>query len=305
MNKDALQQFVKDNPSLVTMRESTDYPGLYVLKYTRRVFYDALWNDFLEECRGTVVDKDFNVIVRPFQKIYNYGIEEKAPVLSDDTEVTAYRKVNGFLISMTWHNGDILVSTTGSLNNDYTAMARELMLTHQSYEDWQMAICSAKGMTLMFECCHKNDPHIVVENEGLYFLGVRENSWDSKVKMFGLDMACRSRNYALSQLKCGYAESYHVTLGELKAMSAKALHEGFVFYSKDGVSAKIKTPYYLTSKWVARNPRTDKLLTPGFKEQIDEEYYPLLAAIRENIVEYSALDEQGRLAWVRNFLGAV
>jgi hypothetical protein len=71
------------------------------------------------------------------------------------------------------------------------------------------------------------------------------------------------------------------------------------------VSAKIKSPYYLTKKWVARNPRTDKLMTDSFREQLDEEYYPLLDAIRADIVEYTKLDEQGRLAWVRNYMETV
>jgi hypothetical protein len=70
------------------------------------------------------------------------------------------------------------------------------------------------------------------------------------------------------------------------------------------VSSKIKSPYYLTAKWVARNPRTDKLLTQQFREQIDEEYYPLLDHIRNNIDTYTVMDEQARLAWVRNYLEA-
>jgi hypothetical protein len=78
-------------------------------------------------------------------------------------------------------------------------------------------------------------------------------------------------------------------------------HEGFVLYTEDGQAAKIKSPYYLTSKWVARNPRTDKLMTKEFKEQVDEEYYPLIDAIRSNIEEYTAMNEQQRLAWVRAY----
>lgn len=298
----SLKQFVQDNPKLVTMRESKTYPGLFVLKYTKRVFYDSLWNDFLEECRGTIVDADFNVVARPFQKIYNYGVEEKAPVLSDDTPVTAYRKVNGFMVAMTWYDGDILVSTTGSTESDFTVMAKEIMLQHQCWIDWQFELQATAGMTLMFECCHRNDPHIVVEKEGLYFLGFRENKWDSKITMFGKDVADWAGAYATQHLKCGYAEALHVTLGELKKMAAECKSEGFVFYTEDGVSAKIKSPHYLCLKWVARNPRTDKLLTQAFKEQIDEEYYPLIAHIRENIVEYTALTEQERLAWVRKYL---
>jgi hypothetical protein len=55
---------------------------------------------------------------------------------------------------------------------------------------------------------------------------------------------------------------------------------------------------------VARNPRTDKLLTQQFREQIDEEYYELLDHIRNNIDTYTVMDEQARLAWVRNYLEA-
>jgi hypothetical protein len=92
----------------------------------------------------------------------------------------------------------------------------------------------------------------------------------------------------------------------LEQMAKECKHEGYVFYTNNGVSAKIKSPYYLTSKWVARNPRTDKLvdLNKDIKHQLDEEYYPLVDAIRANIDEYTALDEQARLEWVRNYMEA-
>jgi hypothetical protein len=301
MFKDELKKFVQDNPRLVTMRESESHPGLYVLKYKKRVFYDSLWNDYLEECRGTIVDKDFNIVARPFTKIYNYGVEAKAPKLSDNTLVTAYRKVNGFMCSLTWYNNDILVSTTGSTQNDYVDYAKEMMLKHQCWADWQMEILAAKGMTLMFECVHPNDPHIVPEDAGMYFLGHRENSWDSKVEMYGVSVSNWAKDYALSCLKCNYAESYVLPLSELVAKSKQVRHEGFVFYTVDGVSAKIKSPYYLTSKWVARNPKTEKLLTKEFKEQIDEEFYPLLTHIQNNISYYTSMNEQERLQFIRKF----
>jgi hypothetical protein len=90
----------------------------------------------------------------------------------------------------------------------------------------------------------------------------------------------------------------------LKNLTKTVRHEGFVFYDEHNVSAKIKSPYYLTSKWVARNPRTDKLvdLKNDIKHNLDEEYYPLVDAIRENIEAYTAMDEQARLAWVREQL---
>jgi hypothetical protein len=301
MFKDELKQYVADNPKLVTMKESTTMPGVFVLKYKKSVFYNNSWNDFLEHCRGSVVDKDFNLISYPFQKIYNYGIEDRAPKLSDDTEVIAYRKVNGFMVACTWYNGDVLVSTTGSTDSPFVGLAKEMMLTHMSWADWQLAFASAdmQGLTVMFECVHPDDPHISPEKTGMYVLGLRDNKWCSRIGHSPGVLEIMGTVF-----NCYVPEVYRVSLGELKQMTKECRHEGYVFYTQDGVSAKIKSPYYLTSKWVARNPNTDKLMTPQFREQIDEEYYGLLSHIRENIVQYTAMNEQARLAWVRNYMEA-
>jgi len=297
MFKEKLKRYV-ENSSLVNMKPAGE--GIFVLKYKKRVFYDNLWNEYIAECRGSIVDKDFNLVSYPFTKIYNYGIEKEAPVFSEiDTIVTAFRKVNGFMVSLTWHNGDVLVSTTGSTSGDFVDMAKEMMLKHMPWADWQMALMAddCRDMTFMFECVHPNDPHIVVEKPGMYVLGYREKTWQSVV---GHEPA------VLEQLgemfNCFVPECFHVTVAALKNMVKAVKHEGFVAYSEEGVAFKIKSPYYLTAKWVARNPRTDKLMREDFKKQIDEEYYPLLEHIRENIEEYTAMDEQARLAWVRQFL---
>lgn len=298
MFKDELKEYVATS-GLVNMKPAGE--GIYVLKYKKKVFYDNLWNEYIAECRGTIVDADFNLVAYPFTKIYNYGIEKEAPVLPADTEVTAFRKVNGFMVSATWYNGDVLVSTTGSTDSDFVGYAKEMMLKHMPWADWQMAFNSddLDGVTVMFECVHPNDPHIVVEKPGMYVLGYRVNEWGSPV---GHDP------FMLRELgdlfNCFVPESLTTNMARLQELVKECRHEGYVFYTKDGVSSKIKSPYYLTSKWVARNPRTDKLvdLNKDIKHNLDEEYYPLVDAIRANIAEYTALDEQARLAWVRKFM---
>ena len=193
------------------------------------------------------------------------------------------------------------MSTTGSTDSPYVGMAKEMMLTHAPWADWQMAFANddMQGLTVMFECVHPDDPHIIPEKAGMYVLGYRENEWRSEVKHdpFALQEIAR-------MLNCFHAESVTTNMARLKELAKECKHEGYVFYTEDGVSAKIKSPYYLTSKWVARNPRTDKLvdLKNDIKRQIDEEYYPLIDAIRANIVAYTAMDEQARLAWVREQL---
>jgi hypothetical protein len=297
MFKLELKEYVANNPKMVKMRPAGD--GIFVLKYAKSVFYDGAWNKYVEECRGSIVDEDFNLITYPFTKIYNYGVEKQAPVFADDDVVTAFRKVNGFMVALTWYNNDVLVSTTGSTDSDFVGYAREMMLKHMPWADWQMALGNSemRGMTFMFECVHPSDPHIIPEKEGMYILGYRENEFGSKV---GHD-PCVLQDLSIV-FKCYKPESVTSNMARIKQLARECKHEGFVFYHADGRAAKIKSPYYLVKKFVARNPRTDKLMRPDIKQSLDEEYYPLIDAIQANITEYTAMDEQTRLQWVRDFL---
>jgi hypothetical protein len=293
MFKEELKKYVETS-GLVNMKEAGD--GIYVLKYKKKVFYDNLWNEYIAECRGTIVDADFNLVTYPFTKIYNYGIEKEAPMLTLDTSVTAFRKVNGFMVSITWHNNDLLISTTGSTESDFVSMAREMI----DLDQYRKILSKYESHTFMFECVHPNDPHIIPEEFGMYLLGYRVKSWKSAVETEEIERIARN-------LSCRVPEKYDTTMGNLLQSVKNVKHEGYVFYTADGVSAKIKSPYYLTSKWVARNPRTDKLmdLNKDIKHNIDEEYYGLIDAIRLNIEDYTAMNEQERLEWVRNHLETV
>ena len=294
MELQELRQYVEANPQLVRVRPSESYPELSVLKYSKRVFFDGLWNDYLEECRGLVIDRDWNLVSYPFTKVYNYGVESRAPRLPGDTVVDAYRKVNGFMVAVTWHGDDILVSTTGSLDSPYVALAREMI--EPNLELYRETCRAYDRYTFMFECVHPNDPHIVPEVSGMYLLGLRP-------KVLGAPLVVSN---ALAEKFGAFAvEHTRCTVDELQETVRRVQHEGFVFYTEDGVCSKIKSPHYLVSKFVSRNPRTDKLMRPDIKQSLDEEYYPLIDAIQANITEFTALDEQSRLAWVRRFLGVV
>jgi hypothetical protein len=294
MFQEELKEYVATS-NLVNMKECG--LGIYVLKYKKKVFYDNLWNEYIAECRGTIVDANFNIVSYPFTKIYNYGIEKEAPVLSDDTKVTAFRKVNGFMAAITWHNDALLISTTGSTDSPFVAMVEEFV--NKNRDAFEIHCEFYKDYTWMFECVHRDDPHIIPEKEGLYLLGWRKKEWGSLVECDPFALGSHTQ-----VLGVNHVESTTTNMARLKQLAKECRHEGYVFYTDEGVSAKIKSPYYLTSKWVARNPRTDKLvdLNKDIKHNIDEEYYGLIDAIRANIVEYTAMDEQSRLDWVRNYM---
>ena len=228
MFQSELRQYVLDNPRLVKMRQSDRYPGLSVLKYSKRVFFDNSWNDFLEECRGAVIDNNFNLISYPFTKIYNWGIERRAPVVAPDTKVTAFRKVNGFMAAVSWYEGDLLISTTGSLDSEYVDMVRELIQSKYNYQDWCLFFGrrDMENMTFMFEVCHRNDPHIIPEKEGLYLLGYRENVWHSPVLHDGFMLRELS-----AELGCFAPECIVTNMARLQELAKEVRHEGFERWS--------------------------------------------------------------------------
>lgn len=289
MNSTDLRQYILDNPKLVTMRESTRSPGLFVLKYTRKVFYDGLWDDYLENCRGTVVDADFAVVSRPFTKIYNFRVESKAPVIEDSTMVTAYRKINGFMCAITLHNDKLLISTTGSLDSEFVDMARSLIDEAKFLE-----VCRKyPNYTFMFECVHKSDPHIIPEQEGMYLLGWRANTWDSVVAPDPQGLSLFAAMFGSLPV-----ESMTISVGELVQLAKEVQHEGFVAYTADNKAFKIKSPHYLCLKALARK----KDILSLNKQLVDEEYFNLVSHLNEKRDEFNALPEQERLSYIREYL---
>ena len=297
MNKD-LQKFVAENPKLVKMRETSN-PELFVLKYQRSVFFDNLWEEHLEECRGTVVDKDFNLVSYPFTKIYNFGIEERAPKWSDDEFVAYVRKVNGFMIACTWYNGDLLWSTTGSIDSDFTGYAKEIFngFTEQQRDNFRGILRRSPSFTFMFECVHPSDPHIIPEESGLYLLGCREKILGSEIIYTPIHQVWEDAG----------ALTIPVEYGTVKSVIEKTrncTHEGFVMYDQDNVATKIKSPFYLMNKLFARG-NTDRLLDGKAKQILDEEFYGLIDHIAEHRDVFFAMSEQERLSFTRTYLEGI
>lgn len=287
INSKVMKQFCEENPKLVSVKK-TSVEGINVLKYKRRVFYDNLWNEYLEECRGTLVDDNYNVVSMPFTKIYNFRVEDKSPVLSDETPIIAYRKVNGFMGAITYHNGDLLVSTTGSIDSDFCEYIYSLI----DREHYLSVLKDYPDFTFLFEVVHEDDPHIIPEVLGMYLLAIRKKSWQGEL-IYDYDTL---KNLA-SDLGCYVPTCEITTVGALMESVKNVTHEGFVFYTEDGVAAKVKSNYYLVSKALARK----KTIASLNKQLVDEEFYPLIDHLNSIKDEFEALGEQERLNVIRDF----
>lgn len=293
LNPDKIREFVEKNPKLVTRRESIKHPGLYVIKYTRKVFYDNLWAPELMEMRGLVVDKDYNVVIYPFTKIFNRG--ENGTDFPLDAQVDVIRKVNGFMACVTQYNGKNVVSTTGSLDSDFVVLA----------EKWVGNLNIHAGFTYMFEICDPSDPHIIKEVPGAYLIGMRNLDTFEMMPEDYLDLETSKLEYSLlSSPKRPIWFQYRFS--DVLELVKICKHEGFVVRLGDE-SLKIKSPYYLVTKFLARMKQEkflEKISNPNeLKETIDEEFYGLVDHLYQ-IKEYVAsLDDQGRISLIENYFG--
>lgn len=309
-----IKAFMEANPKLITRKESTTYPGLYVLKYSRKVFYDGLWTPELEWCRGLVVDANWNVVVQPFKKIYNRF--ERDTNFPDDWEVSYFRKVNGFMAAVTFlpanpgQEAKLIVSTTGSLDSDFILYAEQQLFKNKLQSEWIEYMCKMNmpHMTMLFEIVHPDDPHIVKEGEGAYglALNVRPEGFNPQ----GLD-SMFFPEFSPDMAKSLGVFSIVGERGPFRDVVKKAAaceHEGYVAYLSPAMgnrALKIKSPYYLTRKLFAR-AGTDRLMRilddpSSSKMKVDEEYYPLIAYLGANKEHFSRLSEQHRLAYIQEY----
>lgn len=280
--------------------KDTSNPDLKVIKYHNRAFYENLWDDFLRECRGLVVDKDFNIVSYPFTKIHNFRREAGAPEWENDKEVSVVRKVNGFMVACSTYNGELIVSTTGSIDSEFATLARKHITP--KLENFINNVINAKmgvipNYTVMFECVDESDPHIIHEEPGLYFLGMRENIFGSHIQ-FNPNHAYWN-NLGVHTLPVEYK-----TVGEVEAELKVCEHEGFVMYDNEDdvqTATKWKSPHYLIKKLFMRG-NIDKLFAKDIRQTIDEEYYDLLTEIELHREEFTALPEMERRAWIEMLL---
>lgn len=283
---------------LINRKESTRYPGLFVKKYKKKVFFDNLWNesDELLEARGHVETADGKIVVRPLTKIFNRG--ENGTDIREDEEVIAVQKINGFMACATYvpEVGEVVVSTTGSLDSDFVKMA-EVYINERVKEHIYKYWLEGSNLTYIFEIVHPEDPHIIQEEPGAYLLGARP-VWDNAPYMTSIKHEQYLDDLAI-EMGVMRPQWCSVWFCDITDVMKEVRHEGFVVYGQEsGTVLKIKSPYYLSLKAAARK----KDIMSLDKSRVDEEFYGLVDHIKQNQEEFNALDEQARLDYMRNYL---
>lgn len=293
-----------------------------VYKYSKSVFFNQSWNaskDLLK-CRGLVLDFAGNIVVHPFDKIFNYlepneNNKLAGGSISDDTPVKIVSKLNGFLGCISKHpfkKDNLLLSTTGTtelfrqydnhdkekyqiVQGEYQGYIRDLLKADKKAESKVYRFLQDNQVTLMFEVIHPVEKlnHVIKyedSEDGLYLIGVRGLNPKDKVwteeKMDAL----------AKELGLKRPEHKIVSFKEAKEIVNISKDEGVMVREATGDQdylVKFKTPYYLIIKFLGRmgesNINKMYLQTDVFKQgrNVEEEFYPLI----DYLVKYVPRDE--------------
>lgn len=93
--------------------------NLYIYNYTHKTQFDSHWNNVTLNCRGLILDDNYNIVARSFSKFFNYEEidAKKIPLVSSDY-VYVQEKVDGSLGILFHYNNEWILATRGSFISD-------------------------------------------------------------------------------------------------------------------------------------------------------------------------------------------
>jgi hypothetical protein len=299
---------LESNKLVMAAKDETGTLRLW--KYAKQVFYNKMWSHdpLLLKARGLVLDIAGNVVVHPFDKVFNFGEEDAGKDVPDEMEVVVPEKLNGFLgvVSPHPHKKDLLVTTTGSFDSPFVGYIKDYLPGYVAGRVLQYFHHNGP-LTILFEVLHPDDPHIIEytpDMHGLWLIGARRLDWDAKVMTEEeLDDLAEAMGFRRPKVE-------RMTFGEVKARAKVARTEGYMV--RDVVTqdyiCKLKTPYYLTTKFLGR--LGDKKVNfmfkapDHFKKDVDEEFYTIVdwLVATYDLETFKAMPEEDRLTAVRGYI---
>lgn len=191
IDKDEFEACVKVGYIMVNYHPTVE--GLRIICYTQTCNSDKYWNDTTIKCRGLIVDKDDNIIARPFQKFFNYEEHEVCENILKPKDIDElacewnpeiYEKLDGSLGILYWVDDVPYIATKGSFESDQAKHATQLL--HTKYRHvWSHLL---RSKTYLFEIIYPEDLHVVTykDVDDIFLLAVisTENFFEYPAEAF-------------------------------------------------------------------------------------------------------------------------
>lgn len=165
--------------------QTTHHEGMLLVRYGIDDEARGLWNDkdsVYRQCRSLVVDlKREEIVLSPFRKFFNINeveenkVENVAKAVKNAKVFEVSDKMDGSMVSARWYNGQLVLSTSRSLDRKASWRLEDAYSMAESNERIMKMLSYYPYLTFMFEYISLRDAHTVAykrEDEGLYLIGI-------------------------------------------------------------------------------------------------------------------------------------
>ena len=223
INLNLLQQMIDED--LVNANPHPTLP-LTIYNYSKYCQFKSQWNEITLQCRGLILDKDYNIIAKPFSKFFNLEEEKSIP----NEPYTIYEKLDGSLGILFYYDG-WHIATRGSFTSEQSVRAKQIL--DQKYSHLLSSLNT--DWTYLFEIIYPEN-RIVLNygnQEDLILLGIinRKTLQEEELKDYGFPYLKPSQYDGMN-------------FKELKDLNLQN-HEGFVIKFENGKRIKIKFEDYV------------------------------------------------------------
>jgi T4 RnlA family RNA ligase len=196
---------------------------LRILNYTQKTQFDWHWNNETKQCRGLIVDNNWNIVARPFQKFFSY---EQLNGVVPNEPFTAYEKMDGSLGILYHVDGVPYIATRGSFTSPQAERATEI------YRRKYRKVKVDQSMTYLFEIIYPENQIVVNygNTEDLILLAVIETETGDELPL---------PNIGFTVVK-----QYDITEFKQLLEQQNDDREGFVVRFQSGQRVKIKFDEY-------------------------------------------------------------
>jgi RNA ligase len=278
--------------------EKTSHPTLPldIYNYSRECQFSSTWDDVTLNMRGTVLDREGNVIAKPFPKFFNMEEHKVEEIPNEPFEV--FEKMDGSLGILFHYDNEWHLATRGSFASDQSIKGKEILGRYQ----YDRLI---PGFTYLFEIIYPENRIVCdYDYEDLVMLAVIDNKdgyelriHDNDIHMEGIRFVNLYNNLGFKIVKkYDGVDDYK----QLKSMIGNNA-EGFVIKFKSGFRMKIKGEEYVRLHRILTNfSNVDiwELLKDGkdldeFLERVPDEFDSWVRnTIKDIKTEYEKLDNE-------------
>lgn len=122
LNRNDIENLIDQKYIMMNKHPELD---LYILNYTKTAQFEKFWNEYTLMARGLVIDKDFNIVARPFKKFFNVE-EHKQEEIPYGLPFEVFDKMDGSLGIIFFYNNEWHVATRGSFMSDQAIRGKQL-----------------------------------------------------------------------------------------------------------------------------------------------------------------------------------